>query len=101
MSSLLHDLDEGMLPISVFAPYLPIPAHKKRDRARAELAIIFSKIIRARRASGVKEQDVLQQFIDARCAVARSLQSGTLASWRVGNTLILSHGRCTSATIRQ
>ena len=31
-----------------------------------ELAGIFSKIIKARRASGRTEQDVLQQFIDAR-----------------------------------
>jgi sterol 14-demethylase len=32
VSSLLHDLDEGMIPISTIAPYLPIPAHRKRDR---------------------------------------------------------------------
>ncbi len=32
VAKLLHDLDEGMLPISVFSPYLPIPAHFKRDK---------------------------------------------------------------------
>jgi hypothetical protein len=32
VSDLLHDLDEGMLPISVLLPYLPIPAHFKRDK---------------------------------------------------------------------
>ena len=31
VSSLLHDLDDGMRPISVFFPYLPIAAHRKRD----------------------------------------------------------------------
>lgn len=66
VSDLLHDLDEGMIPISVLAPYLPIPAHAKRDRARKELSEIFAKIIRARRASGNREEDVLQQFIDAK-----------------------------------
>eukprot|EP00798_Chlamydomonas_sp_ICE-L_P003621 gene3621-13706_t len=66
VSGLLHDLDEGMLPISVMFPYLPIPAHFKRDKARQALHEIFGTIIRARRASGVKEQDVLQQFIDAK-----------------------------------
>ncbi len=30
---LLHDLDAGLLPISVFFPYLPIPKHKARDRS--------------------------------------------------------------------
>jgi len=66
VTALLHDLDEGMLPISVFLPYLPIPAHRKRDAARAALSEVFATIIRARRASGRKEEDVLQQFIDAR-----------------------------------
>ena len=32
VSTLLHDLDEGMMPISVVFPYLPIPAHRRRDR---------------------------------------------------------------------
>ncbi len=32
VSALLHDLDEGMLPVSVLFPYLPIPAHRKRDQ---------------------------------------------------------------------
>lgn len=66
VATLLHHLDEGMLPISVFLPYLPIPAHAKRDRARKELSSIFAKIIRARRANGNREDDVLQQFIDAK-----------------------------------
>ena len=30
---LLHDLDAGMLPISVFFPYLPIPKHNARDKS--------------------------------------------------------------------
>lgn len=66
VADLLHDLDEGMIPISVMFPYLPIPAHFKRDKAQKQLQEIFANIIRARRASGVKEQDVLQQFIDAK-----------------------------------
>lgn len=32
VKGLLHDLDAAMLPISVFFPYLPIPAHKARDK---------------------------------------------------------------------
>lgn len=66
VADLLHDLDAGMLPISVFFPYLPIPAHNKRDQSRDELKRIFSKVIQQRRASGKKEQDVLQAFIDAK-----------------------------------
>jgi sterol 14-demethylase len=66
VTHLLHELDEGMLPISVIAPYLPIAAHRKRDKARIRMAEIFAKIIRNRRANNIKEEDALQQFIDAR-----------------------------------
>ena len=33
VADLFHDLDMGMLPISVIFPYLPIPAHWNRDRS--------------------------------------------------------------------
>lgn len=48
---LLHDLDAGMLPISVFFPYLPIPKHNARDRSvlqsdkkGAKLVLYFSNL---------------------------------------------------------
>lgn len=66
VADLLHDLDDGMRPISVFFPYLPTSYHKKRDIARVKLGQIFAKVIQARRASSTKEEDVLQQFCDAR-----------------------------------
>lgn len=44
VDSLLHDLDDGMRPISVFFPYLPTSYHKKRDLARIELGKIFAKV---------------------------------------------------------
>jgi sterol 14-demethylase len=52
--------------LSVFFPYAPIEAHRKRDKARKDLAAIFDKVIQARRESGASEPDVLQTFIDAR-----------------------------------
>jgi sterol 14-demethylase len=67
VSALFHVLDNGMQPVSVLFPYLPIPAHRKRDRARARLAGIFASIIQSRKASGQPpEQDMLQSFIESR-----------------------------------
>jgi sterol 14alpha-demethylase len=54
----------GMQPISVLAPYLPTALHRKRDVARKEIGKIFASIIAKRRASGLKENDILQSFID-------------------------------------
>ncbi|EPS63299.1 obtusifoliol-14-demethylase [Genlisea aurea] len=71
VSALFHDLDNGMLPISVIFPYLPIPAHRRRDRARKKLAQIFANIIASRkqRTAGEeqpKNNDLLQCFIDSK-----------------------------------
>lgn len=66
VADLLHDLDEGMIPISVLAPYLPIAVHRKRDVAQKAMCDIFRKVIQGRKANGTREEDVLQQFIDAK-----------------------------------
>ena len=65
VASLYHDLDDGMQPISVLFPYLPIEAHRKRDAARKEMGRLFAGVIKQRRASNANEPDVLQTFIDA------------------------------------
>ncbi|XVE92705.1 hypothetical protein REPUB_Repub01dG0122700 [Reevesia pubescens] len=66
VSSLFHDLDNGMLPISVIFPYLPIPAHHRRDRARKKLAEIFANIIASRKSACKSENDMLQCFIESK-----------------------------------
>ncbi|XP_022737972.1 sterol 14-demethylase-like [Durio zibethinus] len=66
VSALFHDLDNGMLPISVIFPYLPIPAHHRRDRARRKLAEIFANIIASRKSAGKSENDMLQYFIESK-----------------------------------
>lgn len=65
VADLYHDLDDGMRPISVLFPHLPTLYHRKRDAARKRMADIFGTIIKSRRASGIKEQDMLQVLIDA------------------------------------
>ncbi|KAH8522386.1 hypothetical protein Peur_040901 [Populus x canadensis] len=66
VSALFHDLDNGMLPVSVLFPYLPIPAHRRRDRARKKLAEIFANIINSRKLASKTENDMLQCFIDSK-----------------------------------
>lgn len=66
VSALFHDLDSGMLPISVIFPYLPIPAHRRRDQARKKLAEIFGNIIASRKQTGKSENDMLQCFMDSK-----------------------------------
>ncbi|XP_065852846.1 sterol 14-demethylase [Euphorbia lathyris] len=66
VSALFHDLDNGMLPISLLFPYLPIPAHRRRDRARKKLSQIFANIIASRKSANKAENDMLQSFIESK-----------------------------------
>ncbi|BBN17082.1 sterol 14alpha-demethylase [Marchantia polymorpha subsp. ruderalis] len=66
VSELIYDLDQGMVPISVLFPYLPIAVHRKRDKARKRLEEIFGGVIEKRKKSGVQENDMLQSFIDSK-----------------------------------
>lgn len=78
VSALFHDLDNGMRPISVIFPYLPIPAHRKRDRARLRISEIFSSIIKSRKSSLNSEDDMLQCFIDAKYKNGRGTTEGEI-----------------------
>ncbi|KAI0558076.1 cytochrome P450 family 51-CYP51G1 [Gracilaria domingensis] len=66
VSHLIHDLDQGMQPISVLANWLPIKAHRVRDRARKKMGELFEPIIRARRSGQNREDDMLQWLIEAK-----------------------------------
>lgn len=64
--TLFRGIDNGMDLISVFFPYIPIPANRRRDKARVKLTEIFSEIVRSRKISNRVEEDVLQNLIDSK-----------------------------------
>ncbi|CAM0870468.1 unnamed protein product [Alopecurus aequalis] len=64
--SLIHCVEKGFSFFSVIFPYIPIPAHNRRDRARVRLQEIFSEVIRSRRNSNLVEDDVIQKLIEAK-----------------------------------
>lgn len=63
---LLHMSDKGMHPISMVLPQLPIAAHRKRDAAREKLIETFRKVLKSRRESGAREEDLLQTLMDSK-----------------------------------
>jgi len=66
---LLHTLEQGMLPLSVFMPSAPIARHRKRDAARREMADFLLPIIQERRkkmaAKDFEGDDFLWKVISA------------------------------------
>lgn len=82
VSRLFHDIDLGITPLSFFFPYLPTPAHQKRDVARTELGELFAKVIRLRRQEGYDSSnntDILQVFMDLKYKDGTGLTEGEIA----------------------
>jgi sterol 14-demethylase len=50
---LYHDLDGGMTVLAFFVPHAPLPAFRRRDRARAAVNDLLARIMAARREQGV------------------------------------------------
>ena len=68
-----HDLQYGINTLGFFLPRLPIPAHRKRDRARRKVTDIFSCIMRERRRSQAESHDFMQTLMQARYKDGRAL----------------------------
>ena len=67
VADLFHDLDNGMLPISVLLPYLPIPAHWRRDRRTTAPAGI---------RGGLAQRRVPAELHFGTCSAPRRRQTG-------------------------
>jgi sterol 14-demethylase len=97
VSMLLHDLFEnGTHLIALLFPYLPIPAHQRRDKARIKLGEIFHEIVRSRKLSQRVEHDVMQKFIDSKCMEnGRSMSDHEITGLLIG---MLFAGQHTSSS---
>ena len=71
-----HDLEEGINLLGFFLPRLPIPAHRRRDRARRRIAGILALIMAERRRSGAAPEDFMQALMQARYKDGRALSDG-------------------------
>ena len=61
-----HELQNGINTLGFFFPYLPIPAHRSRDRARRKVAKLFGQIMAERRRTEAQPEDFMQTLMDAR-----------------------------------
>jgi sterol 14-demethylase len=65
-SHVYHDLEQGITPVAYINPYLPLPAFRKRDRARVRLVQLIGDVMARRRSrGGDKGYDFLQTLMDA------------------------------------
>jgi sterol 14-demethylase len=64
-AAVYHDLERGISPVGYIHPYLPIPAFRRRDAARARLGEMVAEIVARRVKSGYRGEDFLQTLMDS------------------------------------
>uniref|UniRef100_A0A453QA65 Obtusifoliol 14-alpha demethylase n=1 Tax=Aegilops tauschii subsp. strangulata TaxID=200361 RepID=A0A453QA65_AEGTS len=103
----LRELNDGMRLVTILFPHLPIPAHRRRDRARARLGEIFSNIVSARKASYPNSSrhvvdDMLQCLVDSRYKDGRATtetEHGNRLDYEVLQEMDTLH-RCVKEVLR-
>jgi sterol 14-demethylase len=93
---LYHDLEAGINMIAFFAPYLPLPAMRRRDRARRRVAELMSSLIAARRSVPAATDDFLDTLMMARDEASQPLSDDTITGLLL--TLLFA-GQHTSAVL--
>ncbi len=61
-----HDLQNGINTLGFFVPHFPTKGHKRRVRARKQVAELFGEIMAQRRNSGHRPEDFMQTLMEAR-----------------------------------
>uniref|UniRef100_A0A803MDJ7 Cytochrome P450 n=1 Tax=Chenopodium quinoa TaxID=63459 RepID=A0A803MDJ7_CHEQI len=74
--TLIKEINVAMVPLTTLFPYLPIPPHNRRDKARKKLDEVFSNIIASRKSSKKIKDDMLQCLIDSKYKDGRATSVG-------------------------
>merc|ERR1712048_1332416 len=81
---LLHVLEKGMLPLSVFWPHAPIPRHRERDEARRLIHDMIVPILAERRKTIDKtEGDFLQSLVNGTYPDGRAITDEEIVGFLV------------------
>jgi sterol 14-demethylase len=92
--TLFREIENGVSFVSVFFPYIPIPAHRRRDSALLKITETLSEIVKSRRRSGGTEEDMMQRLIDSKYKDGRSMTEEEITGMIM--TLLFA-GKLTSA----
>jgi sterol 14-demethylase len=95
---LYHDLEGGINLIAFFNPYLPLPAFRRRDRARTRIVEMIAGIMAERRAHGTAGEDFLETLMSARYADGRALGDAEVAGLLLGTIFAGQHTSAVMAT---
>ncbi len=85
------DLEAGIVPLAYINAHLPIPAFRKRDKARARLGEMVSEIIARRRSKGSVGQDFIQTLMDSQYKDGTTLTDHEITGILIANMFAGHH----------
>jgi sterol 14-demethylase len=83
-AGIYHDLEGGVNALAYSFPNLPIPAFRRRDKARKRLEHLVGEIVRKRQHQADKPQDMFQTLIDTRYADGTPLNTNEITGMLIG-----------------
>lgn len=100
MYQLYQDLDKGLTPLSVFFPYAPTEAHRKRDSARLSIGKLFERIIdrRVKEGNTAKYNDIVQRLMDFSYVDGTKFTGDQIAGMMVATLFAAQHTSNVTAT---
>ena len=91
LAHLFHDLERGINLVAMVNPYLPLPAFRRRDRARARVASLILRIIAERRSGARGGEDFLEVLMAARYADGRALSDDEIVGLLISTIFAGQH----------
>jgi sterol 14-demethylase len=85
------DLEGGIVPIAYVNAYLPIPAFRKRDKARKRLGEMVSTIIARRRERGIVGEDFIQTLMESTYSDGTTLTDHEITGILIANMFAGHH----------
>ena len=92
-----RDLERGITPIAFVAPWLPIPAFRRRDAALRGLQAAFADIVAQRRERGWRGEDFLQTLMETRYQDGRRLSDDEITGLLIA--MLFAGHHTSSATL--
>lgn len=83
-AAIYHDLERGVNALAYSFPYLPIPAFRARDKARARLQELVGNIVKKRASQKDKPTDMFQMLIDTRYDDGTALSENEITGMLIG-----------------
>jgi sterol 14-demethylase len=95
---LYHDLEGSVNLLTFLEPRLPLPSARRRDRARARMTELISRVVADRRARGTDAEDFLQSLMGARYPDGRSLGDAEITGLLLATVFAGQHTSAVLAT---